>query len=311
MQRAVFLDQETMGSDISLDALSSLFSHWQTYLHTTPEQIVQRCCDAQVIVVNKVVLSKTILTKLPKLKLIAVAATGTNNIDDEAAKSLGITVVNTQGYAAPSVAQHCFNLILQLAGRSAQYQQFISDGGWQRSRYFCNLDHSMMELNGKTFGVVGYGSLGQATAAIARAFGMTVLVSERPNAQSVRDDRVSFSQLLSDSDIISLHCPLTDDTSDMINEASLNQMKPTALLINTARGGLVDESALVKALTNNRIGGAALDVISQEPPVNGSVLLDYAGNNLIITPHIAWATVEARQRLVSILANNIKKTLTS
>jgi len=309
MSCGVFLDVETMGNDISLTPLSDLFKQWTIYQQTSASEIITRCRDALVIVTNKVVLDKHTLQALPKLKLIAVAATGTNNIDLEVATALGIKVVNVQGYAAPAVSQHCFNMLLQLAGRSRDYQRFIAQDGWQQSSYFCNLDHPMMELAGKTFGVVGYGSLGQATANIAKAFGMTVLISERPNAASVRAGRVSFDHLLTLSDVISLHCPLSDDTAHLINQGSLAKMKRSALLINTARGGLIDEAALVSALAQGEIAGAALDVLSQEPPVTGNVLLDYQGANLLITPHIAWATRESRMRLVDRLAVNIKQAL--
>lgn len=311
MSKGVFLDVETMGSDISLSPISSLFSQWQQYRQTAPEQIIERCQDASVIIVNKVVLDELTIKSLPQLKLIAVAATGMNNIDLDCANKLGIKVVNVQGYAAPAVAQHCFTLLLQLAGRSRQYNQFIEQSGWQQSSYFCNLDYPMMELSGKTFGVIGHGSLGQATAKIAQAFGMIVLVSERPNADVVREGRVSFERLLEQSDVVSLHCPLTADNTYMIDRKALDKMKKSALLINTSRGGLIDEPALVEALSNNQIAGAALDVLSQEPPVNGNVLLDYKQPNLIITPHIAWATVKARTRCVAILSDNIKKALMS
>lgn len=311
MGTGVFLDVETMGGDISLAPISSLFNQWQQYQQTSSAQIIERCQSADVVIVNKVVLDASILKNLPQLKFIAVAATGMNNIDLDCAHQLGIKVVNVQGYAAPAVAQHCFNLLLQLAGRSRQYSQFIANDSWQKSSYFCNLDYPMMELNGKIFGVVGYGSLGQAAAKIAQAFGMKILVGERPKASTVREGRVSFEQLLMQSDVLSLHCPLSEDNALMIDKRALDKMKPSALLINTSRGGLVDEPALVAALSNNQIAGAALDVLSQEPPVDGNVLLDYKQPNLIITPHIAWATVEARTRCVAMLSENIKEVFVS
>jgi len=311
MSTAVFLDTQTMGHDISLAPLSRLFSQWHSYQETSPEQIVERCLAADVVIVNKVILNEQTLSLLPNLKIIGVAATGVNNIDLECASRLGIKVINVMGYAAPAVAQHCFNLLLQLAGKAAQYRQFIVNQGWQDSRYFCHLDYPMMELHGKTFGVVGYGSLGQATAKIAQAFGMNIMISERPGASSVRAGRVEFDEMLRVSDVVSLHCPLSESNANMINAASLQLMKPTALLINTSRGGLIDEQALVSALTDHTIAGAALDVLSQEPPSNGNVLLDYQAPNLIVTPHIAWATVEARTRCVAILSANIAKALSS
>jgi len=305
MTSAVFLDAQTMGSDISLSPISRLFNAWQSFEHTSPEQINERCINADVVIVNKVILDAQTLSSLPQLKIVAVTATGTNNIDHDCAATLGIKIVNVQGYAAPAVAQHCFSLLLQLAGKVQQYRQFIASKGWQQSSYFCNLDYPMMELHGKTFGVIGYGSLGQATAHVARAFGMDVIISERPNASVVRAGRVAFNEMLEKCDVVSLHCPLDENNIEMINGAALQKMKPTALLINTSRGGLIDEAALVNALTNGTIAGAALDVLSQEPPVNGNVLLDYCGDNLIVTPHIAWATVEARTRCLNILSDKL------
>jgi len=311
MTVGVFLDRETLGQDISLKPLSELFHHWNVYDNTRPEQIVERCHNASVVIVNKVVLDEATLKKLPHLKFIGVAATGINNIDLDYAQQLGVKVINVEGYAAPAVAQHCFNLLLQLAGRSRDYGEFIADQGWQRSTYFCHLDYPMMELSGKKFGVVGYGSLGKASAHIAQAFGMEVIISERPNSKNIRAGRHSFEDCLAQSDVVSLHCPLNDSSTEMINASTLATMKSSALLINTSRGGLIDEQALISALKNRQIAGAALDVLSKEPPVNGNVLLEYDDTNLIITPHIAWATVEARTRCVVMLANNINKELSA
>jgi len=309
MINGVLLDQATLGHDIDLSCLSQLFGQWQTYQLTDGNDVVSRAQHAQVIVTNKVQITREQLIALPALKVIGVAATGTNNIDMQCAKELGICVVNVQGYGDNAVAQHTFNLILQLAGRSAAYHQFIAQGQWQKSPFFSNLDFPTMELAGKTLGIVGYGGLGQATAKIAEAFGMSVLIAERKGAATIRDYRLAFETVLSRSDVISLHCPLTADNYHLIDKKALTLMKQTALLINTARGPLVDEQALFDALTAQKIGGAALDVLSQEPPVDGNLLLDYRGDNLIITPHIAWAALEARQRLVTMLASNIKQTL--
>lgn len=307
IKNAVLLDQKTLGDDLDLTELSQLFRHWQAYPLTEVEQVVERCRNAELIITNKVMLSRETLVKLPKLRGIAVAATGTNNVDLDAAKELGITVLNVEGYAASSVAQHTFSLLLQLTNRAHEYQGFIDNGGWQKSRFFCNLDYPMRELSGKIFGIVGFGSLGQSAAKLAQAFGMKLLISERPRAASIRDERVSFDQLLAHADVVSLHCPLTDETHELINRDSLSLMKPSALLINTARGGLINEADLVDALSQGVIAGAALDVLSTEPPAQGNCLLDYPGSNLIVTPHIAWATIEARQRLVAILVHNIRQ----
>ena len=309
MKNGVLLDQETLGHDIDLSCLSHMFDDWQSYQHTSHNDVVVRCQHAQVIVTNKVVISREHLIGLPALKIIAVAATGINNIDVEAANERGVEVVNVQGYGNSAVAQHTFNLILQLAGRSAQYSHYIKTGQWQQSSFFSNLDFPIMELANKTLGIIGFGHLGQATAKISHAFGMQVIVAERKGQSVIREARVSFDTLIKSSDVISLHCPLTDDNVSMISANELSIMKPTALLINTARGPLIDEKALKQALDNNIIGGAALDVLTQEPPIDGNLLLDYQGDNLIITPHIAWAALEARQRLVTMLSDNIKRCL--
>lgn len=309
MINGVLLDQAALGHDIDLSCLSQKFDHWQAHELTNESDVITRCQNAQVIITNKVQITAVHLRALPSLKIIGVAATGINNIDVDCADELGIKVVNVKGYGNSAVAQHTFNLILQLAGRSTAYHQFIKQNEWQKSPFFSNLDFPTMELAGKTLGIIGYGGLGQATANIAKAFGMSVIVSEHKSATTIREGRVSFESLLAHSDVISLHCPLVDDNHQLIDSSALSLMKSTAFLINTARGPLIDEYALVEALKNHTIGGAALDVLSQEPPVNGNVLLDYQGQNLILTPHIAWAAVEARQRLVEMLANNIQQAI--
>lgn len=309
MINGVLLDQAALGHDIDLSCLSKKFDSWETYELTCPNDVIARCEGAHVIITNKVELTAEHLHALPLLKIIAVAATGINNIDVRCANDLGIKVVNVKGYGNSAVAQHTFNLILQLAGRSVQYHQFIKQNKWQTSPFFSNLDFPTMELSGKTLGIIGYGGLGKATADIGKAFGMSVIVSEHKNALTIREGRVSFESLLSQSDIVSLHCPLTEDNHQLINASALSIMKPNSFLINTARGPLIDEHALLDALNHQTIGGAALDVLSQEPPVNGNVLLDYKGHNLILTPHIAWAALEARQRLVEMLAVNISQAL--
>ncbi|PKF58535.1 glycerate dehydrogenase [Alteromonadales bacterium alter-6D02] len=307
----VLLDQQTLGDDISLTPLMTLFSQWKSYTHTEPQEIVEHSKDRQVIITNKVVIDELVMVQLPQLKLIAVAATGTNNIDLEAAQRLGIRVVNVEGYAGAAVAQHCFNLLLQLAGRSQEYHQFMQQGGWPQSQQFCHLGYTMTELAGKTLGIVGFGNLGKAVAKVAKAFDMHVLISDHPGVEFIREGRVSFEQLLSHSDVVSLHCPQTAHNELMINRETLALMKPSAFLINTARGGLVNEQDLVDALTEQVIAGAALDVLSTEPPTIDNPLLNYQGGNLVITPHIAWATKAARIRLVEILSDNIAQELST
>jgi glycerate dehydrogenase len=309
MVKAVLLDHETLGKDINLTKLEDLFQEYACYPLTCDDRIVERCSGAQVIITNKVSLSRAILAQLPELKLVAVAATGINNVDLSAATELGIEVINVEGYAGPSVAQHTFSLLLQLTNKAKEYHQFIGNNKWQESPFFCNLDYPITELAGKKFGLVGFGVLGQATAKLAQAFGMKLLISERPGATVIREERVPFEQMLHHADVVSLHCPQTKETEQLINSESLKLMKPSALLINTARGGLINEPDLVAALSCGEIAGAALDVLSTEPPVAGNCLLDYPGSNLVITPHIAWATAEARQRLVDILTVNIAKFL--
>lgn len=309
MQTGVLLDQITLGQDIDLSALTSLFDRWRSYDITSSVEVIERCIDAHVIVTNKVVLTYAHLQALPQLKVIAVAATGTNNIDMTGAQKLGIKVVNVKGYGNHSVAQHVFTLLLQLVGNTSQYNHFIGKGGWSQSPFFSCLDFPVTELAGKTLGIIGYGGLGQSTAKIASAFGMKIMIAERIDAKNTRAGRELFDDVLINSDVISLHCPLTDDNVEIMNKRAFKLMKNTALLINTARGPLIDELALLSALDNGDIAGAALDVMVQEPPSKDNPLLNYQESNLIITPHIAWASVEARQRLVIMLASNIKQVL--
>ena len=310
----VLLDADTLGDDICLKGLVRQCRDWRSYSLTRADEVAERIRDAAVVVTNKVVLDRALLRQAPQLKLICVAATGTNNIDHQAAAELGIAVRNVTDYASASVAQHVFSLVLQLAGSSHRYRQDMQQGLWQRSPFFCCLDHPMMELDGKTFGIIGYGALGRATAKLAEAFGMRVICARRPYEIEDRSDvdgqgRAGLGRLLATADVVSLHCPLTEDTAGLISADALALMKPGALLINTARGGLVDEAALADALDSGLIGGAATDVLSCEPPVDGNVLLDKPRDNLIVTPHIAWATRAARQRLVDKVAANMAEFL--
>jgi glycerate dehydrogenase len=260
--------------------------------------------NAQVAVSNKVVLDRSILGSTQSLRLVCIAATGTNNIDLDAAREFGISVANVTGYASPSVAQHVFALILALATRLPDYQRLIANGRWQISEHFCLLDFPIWRLQGKTLGIVGYGELGRAVARIAEAFGMQILVSQRPGGAE-RPGRVPLDELLAAVDVLSLHCPLTESTRNLIGARELAMMKPTALLINTARGGIVDEQALAEALKAGRIGGAGVDVLTSEPPRQGNPLLHPDIPNLIVTPHIAWASLETRQHLIDEVAKNI------
>lgn len=304
--KGVMLDVKSIDSDdINFDSLKSIVPDWQFYDFTAATQVIDRIKGAEIIVTNKVNISQKHLAQSPSLKLICVAATGTNNVDVKAAQAAGIPVVNVTNYATPSVVQHVFCLILSLVTRFPQYQQAVLGNRWQQSPFFCLLDYPISELSGKTLGIIGYGVLGKAVAAVGEAFGMKVVVAAHKGA-APSNERLAFEQVLRESDVISIHCPLTEDTRNLIGHAELAIMKTSAIIINTARGGIIDEQALANALESGEIGGAGVDVLSEEPPVNGNVLLDRVIPNLIITPHIAWASVESRQRAVNEIALNIE-----
>lgn len=304
--KAVFLDLATVDcGDIDLSPLTSVVSDWTLHAATTPEETSRRIENATLAVSNKVILDRALLQQAAHLKLICIAATGTNNVDLEAAKEFGIAVTNVAGYSTPSVVQHVFGLILSLTNRLPEYRDLIAENSWQRSDQFCLLDFPFRELSGKRLGIVGYGALGKAVAKVAQAFGMQVIVAQRPGGPS-QPDRLPLEELLALADIVSLHCPLTEHTRDLIGGRELALMKPDALLINTARGGIVNEPALADALRNGTIGGAGVDVLTREPPVEGNPLLADDIPNLLITPHIAWAGREARQRLVHEIGENIR-----
>lgn len=241
--------------------------------------------------------------RLPRAGTDPISATGTNNIDLAAARERGIVVANCHGYGTPSVAQHTLALLLALATRLPDYQQAVRSGRWQQSSQFCLLDFPIVELEGKTLGLLGHGELGGAVARLAEAFGMRVLLGQLPG-RPARADRLPLGELLPRVDALTLHCPLTEDTRGMLGAAELALMKPGAFLVNTARGGLVDEQALADALRGGRLGGAATDVLSVEPPRNGNPLLAPDIPRLIVTPHNAWGSREARQRIVGQLAEN-------
>jgi len=272
---------------------------------TEPDQLLDRCLDAEIIITNKVVLDAGILKQLEALQMICVTATGTNNVDLDYCTKHGITVCNVRDYATASVVQHVFTLILALTTRLNDYRAAVAAGDWSRSSQFCLLDYPISELEGKTLGIIGYGVLGQAVAQVASAFGLKVLVAQRPGSGQCPEGRVPLEEFYARSDIISLHCPLAENTQGLISTETLRQMQDHALLINTARGGLVDESALALALREARIGGAGLDVLSQEPPPADHPLLAADIPNLLITPHIAWASRESRQRLLDQVGDNI------
>jgi len=302
----VFLDSDSIDTgDISYESLRATLPSWQFYGHTRSNETADRIKEAAIVVSNKIVLDREALTSAKNLKLVCIAATGTNNVDLETASELGITVCNVVHYATPSVVQHVFGLIFALSTRLIEYHQAVQSGQWNNAVHFCLLDFPIRELSGKSIGIIGYGELGNGVARAAECFGMNVLIAQRPGGPA-QTGRTPVAELLEHADVISLHCPLTEQTRNLIGAAEFEMMKPDALLINTARGGIVDEYALAEALRIGQIGGAGIDTIAEEPPVKGNILLDPEIPNLIVTPHIAWATQSARQRLVDGVTANIK-----
>lgn len=301
-----FLDTGTVDDGVDWSSLTNVAGRWDWHHHTGPEQVAQRIAAADVVVTNKVVLDAASIAAADNLKLICIAATGTNNVDLGSAAKRGIPVVNVRGHATPAVAQHTLALMLGHATRWADYDADVKRGDWSRSPFFCRLDHPIEELAGATLGIVGYGTLGQAVADLARAFGMRVLVAERVDADGVRPGRRVLSDVLAKADYLSLHCPLTDATRHLIDAEALAAMKPTACLINTARGEIIDDQALADALRSGQIAAAAVDTLSTEPPPPDHPLLAADIPNLVITPHCAWGSRGARQRMLDGVAGNIQ-----
>lgn len=304
--RGVFLDSGTLGPEIDLTGLKQLPVDWQWFEFTDSADTLARCQEAEIIITNKVVIDQTIMENCPNLRLICVAATGMNNIDLTAAEQKQIVVKNVTNYAGNSVAQVVIASILQLLTHTLAYNNLVQQGAWSASKSFCLFDFPIDELTGKTLGLVGYGTLAKTVEKIARAFDMKVLISERPDATETRAGRIDFDQVLAQSDVLSLHCPLTATTKNLIAKEQFKQMKSTAIIVNTARGGIVNEADLVTALMTKEIAGAVVDVITVEPPAADYPLLQHQLPNLIITPHIAWASKQARQRLTDQLVSNIK-----
>ncbi|MCV6587502.1 MAG: 2-hydroxyacid dehydrogenase [Marinobacterium sp.] len=302
--KGVILDLESL-EDLELNALTAEFDQFDTFMASSPEQVAERIADVDVIITNKVRIDAALMEAAAKLKLICVVATGTNNIDLDAARSRGIAVSNCVAYGVDSVVQHTWSLILALHTRIAEYDRAVKAGEWANASQFCMLQFPIRELAGRTLGVLGYGNLGQGVAKIAETFGMNVLVGERPDA-TVREGRVGFDQLLARSDVLSLHCPLSDETANLFDAGVLAQMKPGSMLVNCARGGIVNELALVEALRSGHLAGAATDVLSQEPPTSGNPLITTELPNLIITPHSAWGSREARERIIQQTIENIQ-----
>ncbi|WP_018140994.1 D-2-hydroxyacid dehydrogenase [Thioalkalivibrio sp. ALJ7] len=311
-QHGVFLDLATVNrGDLDLSELQDCLPHWALHERTQAGQLTQRIHEAEVVITNKVELDADALAAAPKLRLICAAATGTNNIDVEAAQRLGIVVSNARDYATDSVVQHVFALLLTLVTRLDDYRADIRAGRWSQSDQFCLLDHPIGTLAGMRIGIVGWGVLGKATARIAEAFGMEVRVAEsleptRAHQTSGSQERMPLEELLAQCDVISLHCPLTPETRHLINNDALQRMRTGSLLLNTARGGLVDPEALALHLRSGHLGGAGIDVVEPEPPPADHPLLADDIPNLVLTPHTAWAAHSARQRVINELAANIR-----
>ncbi len=312
---AVFLDFATFGAhDVDPAPLKRLLPRLQLHAGTSREELAERVRDAEIVITNKVGLTETIISAAPLLRLICLAATGADNIALEAARARGVGVANIRDYCGPSVAQHVFALILALNQRLREYESLLADGAWRRAREFCLLDYRFAELAGKTLGIVGLGNLGRAVAGLGLAFGMEVVAARRPYRAAPAGDsnveggvrRIAFGELLARAHVVSLHCPLTEETRELFDTGTLGKMRRDALLINTARGALVNEAALLDALGAGRIAGAGIDVLAKEPPVDGNPLLDARLANLIVTPHIAWAARESRQRALDEIAYNVE-----
>ena len=303
IMKIVFLDALSVGN-VDFKAVEKE-GELIKYNLTSKEEVFERIVDAEVIITNKVYIGKEELKAAPKLKLICVSATGYNNIDIQAAREAGVVVANAAGYSTGSVAQHVFAMILEIYTSLSKYDRAVKEGKWQKSSIFTMNDYPSFELNGKTLGIIGYGEIGKKVKNIAEAFGMKVIISESRNRKSEDDFRVPFDTVLKESDIITIHAPLTDSTRDMISDREFGVMKKNGVIINTARGGIINEKALYNALKEGKIYGAATDVMVSEPPVNGSPLFEL--ENIVITPHTAWAATESRQKLIEIVAGNIVK----
>jgi glycerate dehydrogenase len=303
-QRVVFLDRASLKARVRKPSCASEYIEHDK---TAAEQIVPRLKGATVAIINKVPLRGETLRQLPELKLIAVAATGYDVVDIDYCREHGIAVANIRNYAVHTVPEHVFALVLALRRNLLAYRQDVQDGEWNRAEQFCFFTHPIGDLHGSTLGIIGEGAIGQGTAAIGRAFGMRVLFADHPPPKMAGVTFTPHEQVLAESDVISLHAPLTPATQNLIDLAALRKMKRNALLINTARGGLVNEAALIQALEEGLIAGAGFDVLTVEPPTNGHPLLDVRRPNFILTPHVAWASDGAMQFLADQLIDNIEK----
>lgn len=304
--RGVFLDTSTVtDGDIDLAPINASLDACAYNTLTAPGDIAATIHAADIVISNKAILDSAAISTAHNLKLVCIAATGTNNVDLKAARAENIDVCNVRAYATPSVVEHVFMLLLALNRRLSEHIGAVNRGNWQHATRFSMLDFPFRELHGQTLGIIGYGELGQAVATTARAFGMNVLIAER-RGMPERPGRCALDSLLATADVISLHCPLTPATENLLDMAAFRKMRPGAIVINTARGGIVNEADLLTALQAGIIAGAGIDVLVDEPPVAGSPLLTAQLPNLLVTPHVAWAAVNARQRLVDEIARNIR-----
>ena len=303
--RAVFLDFGTVSNgDLDPGPLERAVPGLVIHQQTAQADVALRVAGCEAIFANKSVIDRTTIAANPQLKLVAITATGVDNVDLAVAREAGVAVCNLRDYCTASVAQHVFALLLALTHRVSDYRTLVSEGRWQEAGQFSVFPFPIRELQGRVFGIVGYGTLGKAVAAIARAFGMRVEIANRPGGTPAAGRR-DLDALLPELDVLSLHCPLNEATRGLVSRERLARMKPDAVLINTARGALVDVNALADALKAGTLGGAGIDVLEREPPPSGHPLIDPSIPNLIVTPHVAWAAREARQRCLDELALNV------
>ena len=301
--RVVFLERNSVKANVRPLAFPHSYTEYES---TTPDQVIERLADATIAIINKTQLREPTLAQLPKLEMIAVAATGYDCVDVAACRARGIAVANIRNYAVHTVPEHVFALVLALRRNLIAYRQDVENGVWQKSPNFCFFTHDIGDLHGSTLGIIGEGALGQGTAKIGRGFAMRVLFADHapPKAEGV--EFTPLDQVLAESDVISIHSPLTPATRDLIGLPQFRAMKRSAILINTARGGLVNEAALIQALDEGLIAGAGFDVLTTEPPRDGNPLLDVRRSNFILTPHVAWASDGAMQFLADQLLDNVE-----
>ncbi|WP_163931746.1 D-2-hydroxyacid dehydrogenase [Paraferrimonas sp. SM1919] len=302
--KAVILDYATLGDGIDIELIKQQCDELKQYPSTNEQQLLEHIGNAEIVITNKVKLSKQQLAQT-QIKLICVAATGTNNIDLIGARELGITVANVSGYGSNTVAQHALTLMLMLATNAHKYDQAVKQGRWAQANMFCMLDYPIFELQGKTLAIVGPGAISAKLQQAALALGMKILIAERKGTSAVREGRIAFNEAIEKADVISIHCPLTPETANLFSMNEFRLMKKQAFIINTARGGIINEQDLVTALQQGLIAGAATDVLVTEPPRSDDFMTS-TPVNLIVTPHTAWASIEARQTLVNEIAENIQ-----